>query len=185
MATYTDIKFWRIIEAFKELDVAFKKMEDSLAEIDIDEYKLEGKVFIQNMCCFHNWISDPFKIYRSDVAEAESALNPKTEIKAISGIEDYAAMRPAGESTECLCDEYSSLILDQRKTIKDLREILDTCCAVAGIEIYGALKAEICRLVNTHKHYAPKEKRGKMDILVESINRETDKINCIERKLKL
>jgi len=77
MATYTDIKFFRIIEAFKELDAAFKKMEDSLAEVDIDEYEPKGKDFIQNMRCFHNWIADPLKIYRSDIIGAECELNSK------------------------------------------------------------------------------------------------------------
>ena len=37
-------------------------------------------------------------------------------------LEDHAAMRLAGESTECLCDEYSHQILHQAAEIKILRE---------------------------------------------------------------
>ena len=39
-------------------------------------------------------------------------------------LEDHAAMRLAGESVECLCDEYASLVLSQVEEIKRLKDLL-------------------------------------------------------------
>ena len=41
-----------------------------------------------------------------------------------TSLEDHAAMRLAGESLVCLCDEYSSLILSQAEEIKRLKETI-------------------------------------------------------------
>lgn len=45
-------------------------------------------------------------------------------MKTPISLEDHAAMRLAGESVECFCDEYASLILSQAEEIKKLRRII-------------------------------------------------------------
>uniref|UniRef100_A0A6H1ZL56 Uncharacterized protein n=1 Tax=viral metagenome TaxID=1070528 RepID=A0A6H1ZL56_9ZZZZ len=56
-------------------------------------------------------------------------------------LEDHAAMRLAGESVGCLCDEYAHLILHQAAEIKILEEKLKHY-----IEAYlKLLEAELCQ----------------------------------------
>ena len=42
-----------------------------------------------------------------------------------TSIEEYAAMRLAWESTECLCDEYAVTVVNQAMEIKELKEKID------------------------------------------------------------
>lgn len=42
-----------------------------------------------------------------------------------TSLEDHAVMRLAGEATECLCDEYASVIVEQAKKIDRLEAELD------------------------------------------------------------
>jgi len=59
--------------------------------------------------------------------------NLKMSKKSLISLEDLAAIRLSGRSTnpECLCDEYSSLILSQAAEIKRLKAELDAYLELA------------------------------------------------------
>lgn len=67
-------KIQTIIEAFNEMDAAAEKLSTALAAVDLDKLKPKGRDFIQNMCCFHNWIEDALRVYRSEIIEAEAII---------------------------------------------------------------------------------------------------------------
>ena len=113
MATYSEKKLVKIAEAFKKIDAAADELETALAAVDTDDYEWRGKDFIGNMGCFHNWISDPLRIYRSDVSDMESELSaPKIETYALRpGLEVAGTLRPiTKEELTSMADEDGYLI---------------------------------------------------------------------------
>ena len=59
-----------------------------------------------------------------------------------TSLEDYAAMRLAGESLECLCDEYASLVLSQAEEIKRLKEKLNDTIKSMRVPLFLMEKEE-------------------------------------------
>lgn len=60
-----------------------------------------------------NKLLDDINNHSANLDKIIESINKTLEtIKTPISLEDHAAMRLAGESTECLCDEYASLIVE-------------------------------------------------------------------------
>jgi len=115
MATYfeSEKRLLAIAAAFKKIDEAAQELEAALAAVRRDDYEHREKDFIDNMGCFHGWISDPLRIYRSDVADMEAGLSsPKLATYALRpGLEVAGATAPiTKEELTAMADEDGFLI---------------------------------------------------------------------------
>ena len=61
-----------------------------------------------------------------------------------TSLEDHAAMRLAGESTVCLCDEYSHLVLHQAAEIKTLKKKLRIIHEIIDANKIEMVSEELC-----------------------------------------
>ena len=94
MSTYTQDNLVEIIGAYHQVHAALNKLESALAKVDIEEYKKPGQDFIRDMAFCHRRMMETHIIYRSDVVEAESTLNPKIQTYALRpGLEVCGASR--------------------------------------------------------------------------------------------
>ena len=62
-----------------------------------------------------------------------------------TSLEDHAAMRLAGESTVCLCDEYAHLVLHQSADIRILKEKLRIIHEIIDANKIEMVSEELCQ----------------------------------------
>ena len=69
-----------------------------------------------------NKLLDDIKTHNANLDKVIESINNTLEsVNTPISLEDHAAMRLAGESVECLCDEYASLIVELASENKRLK----------------------------------------------------------------